>query len=193
MKRITAFVGVAALVLSASSAHAATIDYSLLGVEDYLVGGFDNVGNSEAEEADFLFDYLVSQGYSESDLTYQKIDVNGQSSFVEVLNDPTGTNLWAIDFSTYGVADPLVFLVKFGNAVYEHYLYENLANTQYGVVDLSDITAANGRITIMSISHTGTVSGPMTVPEPPSGSLMLFALAALTAARRRNKNAPEFS
>jgi hypothetical protein len=186
MKRITAFVGVGALVLSASSALAAPIDYSIVAVEDYLVGGFDNVGNSDADEADFLFDYLVSQGYSESDLTYQKIDVDGQSSFSEVVNDPVGTDLWAINFAAFGVTDPLAFLVKFGNAESEHYLYKNLASTQYGVVDLSDIVARAGEITITSISHTGTASGATTVPEPASGSLMIFALGALTAARRRD-------
>jgi hypothetical protein len=188
MKRLVVLCGVATLVLFASSARAAPIDYNIVKVEDFLVGGFDNVGNSEAAEQDFLFDYLVGQGFDAADLTYEKIDLNGQSSYSEVINDPAGTNLWAIDFASFGLTDPLAFLVRFGNAEHDHYLYKNLANTQYGVVDLADISARRGNITITSISHTSVAEGPTTtVPEPASASLMLLGLGVVGAASRKRR------
>ena len=171
------------LAFAAAQARADTIDYNTVAVEDKLIDGYDNIGNSDAAEGDFLIDYMVTNyGYDESSLTYQKIDISGQSSFVEVANEVDGSNLWAIDFSAFGITDPVVFLVKVGNAVYEHYLYENLDNTRYGVIDLNDIAAANGKVTITSISQTGTVAP---VPEPASGFLVLLAVGGLAAARRR--------
>ena len=180
MKRIVGSVGFATVIFLASGAAAATIDYNVVAVEDQLIGGF-NVGNSEQAEQDFLFDYLELQGYNTDELSYEKIDIGGADSFVEVTGEPAG-NLWAIDFSSYGITDPLAFVVKYGNAEYDHYLYWNLDSSQYGVVDLGDITAVHGNITITSISHTGTVSP---VPEPGSLSLMLFGLGSVVVATRK--------
>jgi hypothetical protein len=78
-------------------------------------------------------------------------------------------------------------MVKLGNAVSDHYLYENVASLQYGVVDLSEIVAAHGNITIESISHTGTASGPVNVPEPASLSLLGLGTASIVAVRRRKR------
>lgn len=176
----TAFALCSLFALSVMPASAGTIDFGTVAVEDKLIGGF-NVGSSTAAEGDFLIDYLVNnEGYDESTLTYQKIDIAGLTSFVEVAGDPAGTNLWAINFAAFGVINPLMFMVKVGNAVYDHYLYDNLESLQYGVIDLNKIAAANGKVTITSISHTGVVT-----PEPASGLLVLLAAGGLAAARRR--------
>jgi hypothetical protein len=179
-----AVIGLALLLCSPTSAAADPVPLATVGGADNLIGGFDGVGNSDADEEDFLFDYLVTQGYNAADLTYQKIDVSGELSFNPVIDNPT---LWAIDFGAYGVTNPLVFMVKLGNAESDHYLYENVASLQYGVVDLSEIVAAQGNITIESISHTGTASGPVNVPEPASLSLFGLGMVSVGAIRRRTR------
>jgi hypothetical protein len=100
-----------------------TIDYNTVAVEDKLIDGYDNIGNSDAAEGDFLIDYMVTNyGYDESSPEPTKRSTSAaRVRFVEVANEVDGSNLLAIDFSAFGITDPVVFLVKVGNAVYEHY------------------------------------------------------------------------
>lgn len=185
MNRTFAAIGLASLLCFASSAGAAPVALATVGGVDQLIGGYNGIGNSEAAEEAFLFDYLTSQGYDEEELVYQKVDLSGQASFDQVIGSST---LWAINFASFGITNPLVFLVKYGNAQYDHYLYANVASLQYGVVDLSQITAEHGNITIRSISHTGSASGPVSsVPEPASLSLLGLGVASLVAMRRRQQ------
>jgi len=181
MNRILAASAWALLVLFASSASAGPLDISSVGVKDLLVGGYD-LGNSENAERDFLFNYLptLGLGSSLSNFAYQKIDIEGPASFVEVTGEPAG-DFWAIDFASFGVFQPLLFLVKFGNAEYGHYLYQNLESLQFGVVDLADITATKGNITISSISHTSAV------PEPATLSLLVLGIASVGVASRKRR------
>jgi len=181
MNRILAASACALLVMCASRASAEPLDISSVGVEDLLVGGYD-LANSDKAERDFLFNYLetLGLGYSLSDLSYQKINVEGTASFVEVIGEPAGGDLWAIDFASFGLVNPLYFLVRFGNAEYDHYLYQNLESLQFGVVDLADITASRGNITISSISHTSVA-----VPEPATLSLLVLGIASAGFASRK--------
>ncbi len=181
MNRILAASAFALFVLFASSASAELIALSTVEGEDILIGGY-NVGSSDQAEGDFLFNYLqtLDPSYNSIDFTYQKIDINGSNSFLEVTDETDGSNLWAIDFSSFGLTNPLIFLVKFGNAEYEQYLYTNVASLQYGVVDLADITPEHGKITISSISHTS-------VPEPATLSLLALGIAGAGIASRKRR------
>jgi hypothetical protein len=185
MNRILAASGLALFVLFASSASAEPIAYSSVGVEDLLVTG-SNLGNSDQAEQDFLFNYMktLGEGYDPVNYTFQKINIGGTASFVEVTGDPLGTNLWAIDFASYGITSPTAFLVRIGNAEYDHYLYSNVGSLQYGVVDLADINPTRGNITISSLSHTSVV-----VPEPATLSLLVFGMvgAGIASSKRRRQ------
>jgi hypothetical protein len=182
MKRVIAATAYALFVLFAPAASAEPIDISDVGGKDLLIGGYD-VGNSDQAEQDFLFTYLESMGlgYSLSDLSYQKIDVEGPDSFVEVVGEEAGRDFWAIDFTNFALSSPVLFLVTFGNAEHDQYLYENVQSLQYGVVDLADFAATRGRITISSISHTSAV------PEPATLSLLVAGIASLGVASRKRR------
>ena len=183
MNRTLAASACALFVLFASSASAETIDISSVGGKDLKLDGY-NGGNSEQAEQDYLFNYLLSLnlGYSASDLSYQKIDLKGTASFVEVTGDAANENLWAIDFADFGLLDPILFLVKVGNAQYDHYLYQNVESLQYGVIDLAAIPATRGNVTISSLSHTSAA-----VPEPATLSLLALGIGVGVASRKRRK------
>ena len=173
------------LVLFASSASADTIAIDDVLGKDSLIA-YDNLGNSAQAEQDFLFANLQTllglDSSSLSDYSYQKISVKGTTSFVEVTGEPAGENLWAIDFASFGLFEPLLFLVKVGNAEYTHYLYENLDSFRYGVIDLAAIAANHGNVTISSISHTSAA-----VPEPATLSLLALGIGVGAASRKRRK------
>jgi hypothetical protein len=162
------YVGTAliAAALSLSTGIAYAIPIATVGSVDTLVTG-TNLGNSDGAEAAYLAGYL---GINLDDVNYVKVDGTDGWQLV----DGT-TNTWAFDFQSAGVVDPLAFLVKIGNAVYDHYLYSNIGNLQYGVVDLGALSPRAGKITIASISHVASGGGTSeTVPEP--ATLMLFGI-----------------
>ena len=117
-------------------------------------------------------------------MTVTKADIGG-SAWVEVTGEPAG-DLWAFDFSPY-VTNPAYFLVKIGNGEFTHYLFENKAALQYGVIDLQGINPRRGNITIDSVSHTTTAGTAVNVPEPASLSLMLLGIAGAAAASRKKR------
>jgi len=111
-------------------------------------------------------------GVSVDDVNLTKIDTT-ISQWVSVDDGVSSTNLVAFNFAAFGITDPLAYVVKIGNAVYDFYLYTNSASLQYALIDLNAITAKNGNITISSLSHISTV------PEAGSLSLLFTGLAAL--------------
>jgi hypothetical protein len=174
MKNVAVFVGVAVATLFAASASAGPIYY---GTADELQGGYNyktgectGLTVSQCEELSLAEALKVSV----DDVTLTKINTT-LSDWVSVDDGNSATNMVAFNFSKYGITDPTAYVVKFGNTVYDFYVYTNTGSLQYAYIDLNDdgLDARSGNVTITSISHVATV------PEAGALSLLLSALGAL--------------
>ena len=185
--------GVSVIVLVVFMAFASTvfaIPVGDVGVEDTLVAWDTLSPSSEADEAQWVADYL---GVDVSTITYTQLtDTESEgSNWMEVTGD--SEDLWAFDF---GSVNPDLFIVKTGNNIglagdgssdtFTHYLYDNLISLRYGVINLNDFEAATGSITIDIISHVGT-SGGTRVPEPATLLLLGSGLFGLGVLREKFK------
>jgi len=88
---------------------------------------------------------------------------------------------WALDFT----GEPAYFFLKIGTGGLDpepadHYLYQNLEELGWGVIDLSEIYVARN-FDITRVSHVGQVS----VPEPPSVLLLGMGMIGLAGIGRR--------
>ncbi len=179
MRSVIAAVALGACVVTASNADAG-IMYNTgtevvdLGTVDTLEGGFNKSATcgtlAQCEEATLA----NALGVNLDDVTLTKVDTT-LSDWVSVDDGDSSTNLVAFNFAAYGIIDPLAFIVKIGNAVYDFYLYTNTASLEYTLIDLDDdgIAVRSGNISVSSLSHIATV------PEAGSLSLLLNGLAAL--------------
>lgn len=181
MKAFIRSLAVASMVFFASSAYA--IPITTVGSIDTIIAQTNLASSGTATEAAWIAGVL---GVNVNTIGYTQLSSSGGSAWQQVTGGSSG--LWAFDFAAAGISNPLVFLVKYGNATFSHVLYQNNASTQYGVINLGSISPRAGNITIMSVSHVGTAGSVPQVPEP--SSLLLLSggvVAGLGFIRRRRK------
>ncbi len=187
MRTVVNLVILAVFMVFASTVSA--IPAGVVGFEDDLVAWDTLSPSSEANEAQWVADYL---GVAVATITYTQLADSvseGIPNWLEVTGD--SEDLWAFDL---GSVNPDLFIVKTGNNVglagdgssetFSHYLFDNLASLQYGVINLNDFEAATGNITIDIVSHVGT-SGGTPVPEPGTLLLLGSGLIGLGMLRKR--------
>ncbi len=189
MKTVVRLVILAVLMVFASTSSALTMSDVIQ--EDTLLSWGTVSPNNPTNEAQWVADEL---GIAVSTITYSQLD--GSSSginWIEVTDD--SEDLYAFDFTDYGILNPDYFLIKTGNNVglstdsvddlFTHYLYNNLDALQYGVINLLDFEG-NGDITIDIVSHVGTTGGTP-IPEPGTLLLLGSGLTGLAVYRLRSK------
>ena len=168
MRNTVVAVGLVVSLALASNAYAAPIGvYGEIDTgQGYNLSGCGTL--AQCEESTLA----AAVGMSVDDVSLTKINTSS-SDWVSVDDGNASTNLMAFNFGLYGINDPIAYIVKIGNAVYDFYVYTNNASLQYALIDLNAIQARSGTITVTSLSHISVV------PEAGSLSLLLSGLTAL--------------
>jgi len=173
----------AVAMLAVSSSVVMAIPYTDVGSVDTFIASA-----KLANSGDGTVESWVESVLGDVDLTFSGDDkIDGYASWQAVSGDPAGTDLWALEFDeAYDY-----FIVKTGNLkVTDHttFLYRNLGEMLYGVIDLKNF-GADFEIKLGKISHTNPYSAPASVPEPGSLGLLMAGALGLVAARRLARKA----
>ena len=121
---------------------------------------------------------------------YTQLQGSGSSVWQPVTGGPAGTNLYAIDFGAFGFL-PAYFLVKTGNLAAtndDHFLYRNLSEARYGIIDLNDfgddLTIEVGKISHAGVAGGTTLQAPTPAPMPEPTTLLLLGSGLALVARQ---------
>jgi PEP-CTERM motif len=188
MKTLTGLLSITLLTVSSTTL---AIPIATVGSVDTLVD-WGNPGSSDADEMQFIADYLL---VDVNTITYTKLAGSGGSGGLWSTVDED-SSLWAFDF---GSLEPSLFLIKTGANVgltgvigtFDHYLFSNLSELDWGVIDSDIFTRSKGEVEIGMISHVSTSgTGTTTVPEPTTLSLLGLGLLVLGFGTRKLRDSP---
>ena len=168
------------MALLATTASASSLTLAEVGGVDTLIASAD-VNSGDPNELAWISQVT---GVPLANLTYSKIAASGGDKWQPI----SGTdNLFAFDLGS----EPTWFLVKTGaGGSFDHYLYENVADPEWAVIDFTELGFDD--INIGKVSHVAIASDPSSeqtapVPEPASLTLLGLGLSASAAAVRRRR------
>lgn len=175
MKRIfqTVMVMCAVLVIAGSAwSYSVTIGSDIIDV-----GGLDTIITSDTlkNSGDATELAWVQTETGDSDLV-----MDAKYTIMDWL-ETDAAGVYAIDLRY----DPAYFLVKLGKGAAsgdDHFLFENSASLDWGVVDLTAMGLSIDNIG--GISHVGEFKGTTSVPEPMTALLLGLGLLGLGGTRR---------
>ncbi len=155
---------------------------------DIEVGGVDTrlasarlANSGDATELNWVRNTLLTLGKIEADDVIT-LDAKYSNMSWSLTNQ---ANTYAIDFKTI---QPEFFYIKIGTgslgSVSSHYLFENISELDWGVVNLADL-GIREIIGIDRISHVGEINGGAPVPEPATLVLLGSGLLALAGFGRK--------
>lgn len=209
MKNIFLISALASTTLISSAAHALTINQT--GGFDTLISSTTLPNSGDATEKAWVESALETYlGIASVDATLGVKDNSGSTNWTlasDSLSDDGFNDDYYYNFGTDSnnvEIEPDYYLLKFGTGgtngrpssggrIESHYLFENIGDLNYAMVDFSQATdVANfsvGSVNIGKLSHTNTYNvGGSVVPEPSTYAMFGLAGVILAFMRYRSRN-----
>jgi len=143
-----------------------------VGSIDILIDSADLGNSGDQTELDWVNDVLNT--------SFTAMEKYSVMNWVETDTD----GVYAIDFKS---EEPTYFFIKTGNTLesgFDHFLYQNIASLNWGIIDLLALGVEVDRIGV--VSHIGELGGETTqIPEPTTLLLLGLGLVGLAGLRRK--------
>lgn len=152
---------------------------------------FSTVGGIDT----FIYSTTLSNSGDATELNWVKNQLGDPLLTLDEKYNSTGSDWSLLDgetdvYATAFVGTPSYFLLKFGiggTSYDSHYLFENIDNLSYGVIDFSDLgIELTGNFSIDRISHNDEFSTGTGIPEPLSLTLLALALLSFRMLQKNN-------
>lgn len=176
--KISALLAFAITLAFSGNTHATLL--TDVGSVDHFVASTTLSNSGGNTELSWVRDILNDQSIT-LDRKYEDNDVSW-----ELLTNETDVYFMALENT------PAYFLLKFGNGntnLNSHYLFQNVGDLSFAVIDFASADVDLTNATINRISHVTGFDGDSTQPQgtpiPEPMTISLFALALLGLARRK--------